>query len=262
MDTGDTMHDHFSRVAPTYREIRTTDIEPISLISGALRGFSDIRIADVGCGGGRYNLLLFQQIDNLHLTCVDANQSMLEQAVQYLRSHDVANFEAVHATAETLPLENHSLHGLTTFNAIHHFEFPRFIERAVSAVDPESGRIFIYTRTPSQNARNIWGQLFPSFAERETRLYSLGEMEEMIDSVDEVRLDTAISFKYERRATLAELVGRARARHYSTFSLYDDSELEEAIEVFQRNVAAAYENTSEIEWSDENILLTLSPDPY
>ncbi|MDP6665528.1 MAG: class I SAM-dependent methyltransferase [SAR202 cluster bacterium] len=256
------MHDHFSRVASTYREIRTTDIEPVSLISGALSGFDDIKIADIGCGGGRYDLLLFQQIDGLHLTCVEANQSMLEQAVQYLTNNDVTNFDAVHATAETLPLEDHSLHGLTTFNAIHHFDFPRFIERALRAIDPELGKMFIYTRTPSQNSGSIWGQLFPSFAERETRLYELDEMEEMIDSVDQVRLETTISFKYERRATLEELIDRVRARHYSTFSLYDDSDLEEATDIFQRNVAFTFDDPSDIAWSDENMLLVLSPGPY
>ncbi len=262
MDTSHPICNHSSRVAPTYRDIRTTDIEPISVISGALNGFDQTKVADIGCGCGRYDLLMFQQIDNLHLTCVDANQSMLEQAVQYLTSNDVTNFDAVHGTAETLPLEDHSLHDLTTFNAIHHFDFRRFIENALHAVDPEAGKIFIYTWTPSQNAGSIWGQYFPGFAERETRLYELDDTEDMIESIDAVRLDTTISFKYGRRATLDDLIARVRARHYSTFSLDDDSELEDATEVFQGNVAGAFDDTSDIEWSDEDMLLVLSPDPY
>jgi 2-polyprenyl-3-methyl-5-hydroxy-6-metoxy-1,4-benzoquinol methylase len=256
------MYDHFSKVAPSYRDIRTTDIEPISVISGALRGLDEIRVADIGCGGGRYDLLLFQHVENLHLTCVDINESMLEQASDYLRSNQVTNFKTVQARAETFPLEDGSMDGLITFNAIHHSDFVRFVERAAQTVNPDSGRIFIYTRSTTQNSRNIWGEYFPGFAEQETRLHEIEEMEEMIQSADGVRLDTAISFKYGRMASLDELVEKALARHYSTFSLYDEDELDTAIEVFQRNIEDAFDDTDRIEWFDENVLLTLSPDPY
>ena len=262
MTTVDQMYDHFSRVAPSYREIRTTDIEPISVISGALKGPDEVRVADIGCGGGRYDLLLFQHIDNLHLTCIDINESMLKQTSDYLRSHQVTNFKTLLAMAETFPLEDGSMDGLITFNAIHHFDFVRFVERAAQAVNQENGRIFIYTRSATQNARNIWGEYFPEFADRETRLYEIDEMEGMIQSLDGVRLDTAISFKYGRTAPLDHLVEKALARHYSTFSLYDEDELDLAVGTFQRNIEDAFDDPAQVEWFDENLLLTLSPDPY
>jgi SAM-dependent methyltransferase len=253
------MYDHFSTVASAYREIRTTDIEPISVISGTLRGLQNVRLADVGCGGGRYDLLLSQHIDNLQLTCIDVNESMLEQASEYLQEHGVTNFKTVQSTAETLPLESGSVDGITTFNAVHHFDFVKFVEEAIDAIDKKTGKIFIYTRTPSQNAESIWGQYFPGFNEREDRLYDLKEMEQMIQSVDGVRLDTAISFKYEREAQLSELVEKAQAKHYSTFSLYDDDELDEAVNIFQRAVEFGFDETGSIQWSDQNTLLILSP---
>jgi SAM-dependent methyltransferase len=259
MNPAELMYDHFSTVASAYREIRTTDIEPISVISGTLRGLPGVRLADVGCGTGRYDLLLSQHIDDLQLTCIDVNESMLAQASEYLHQHEVTNFKTVQSTAETLPLETGSVDGITTFNAIHHFDFVRFVEEALDALDKKTGKIFIYTRTPVQNAASIWGQYFPGFNKKEDRLYDLNEMEQMIQSVDGIRLDTAISFKYEREAPLSQLVEKAHAKHYSTFSLYDDAELDEAVEVFQRIVEFEFSDTNRVEWSDQNTLLILSP---
>jgi SAM-dependent methyltransferase len=256
------MYDHFSRVAPSYREIRTIDIEPISVISGSLNGSGQVRAADIGCGGERYDLLLFQHINNLHLTCVDINESMLEQTPDYLRSHQVTNFETFQATAETFPLEDGTMDGLITFNAIHHFDFVRFVEKAAQADNPENGRIFIYARSATQNSRNLWAEYFPDFSDRETRLYGMEEMERMIGSADGVRLETAISFKYGRTAPLADLVDRALAKHYSIFSLDDDDELDMALETFQQNIEDAFDDTDQVEWFDENVLLTLSPALY
>ena len=43
----------------------------------------------------------------------------------------------------------------------------KFIHKAVEVIKKD-GLIFIYTRTRSQNACNIWGQYFPFFCEKET----------------------------------------------------------------------------------------------
>ena len=105
-----------------------------------------------------------------------------------------------------------------------------------------------------------FSRVAPSY--REIRLYEIDEMEGMIRSLDGVRLDTTISFKYGRTAPLDHLGEKALARHYSTFSLYDEDELDMAVGTFQRNIEDAFDDPAQVEWFDENLLLTLSPDPY
>ena len=39
-----------------------------------------------------------------------------------------------------------------------------------------SGQLVVYTRTPEQNRRTIWGHHFPEFATRETRLYRVEDL--------------------------------------------------------------------------------------
>lgn len=251
------MDNHFSKVAPQYKELRTTDIEPIIFIGETLKGLSAIKVADVGCGDGRYDLLLFQHFNNLQLTCIDTNAPMLEATSKYLTAHDITQFTTAQVEAEILPLDNNSMDCVLTFNAIHHFDVLNFLNQSARILK-ERGRIFIYTRYRSQNARNIWGQYFPAFVEKETRLYEQPEMEQWIQSVDSLVLETVKSFKYPRQSTLERLVRQAKGKHYSTFSLYQESELKGALKTFQDNLKKAFQNTNQIKWFDENVLLVLT----
>ena len=183
---------------------------------------------------------------------------MLEHVSDYLTNHSFTQFETFQAGAEDFPLENNSMDCVLTFNAVHHFDFVKFIEKAAQVINPD-GKIFIYTRSRSQNAGNIWGQYFPSFAEKETRLYELSEMDGWIQSVGSITIETVKSFKFKRNSTLERLVEKAQGKHYSTFSLYEEQELDEALNAFQDNIKNAFEKTDQIEWFDENVLLVLKP---
>ncbi len=77
MNIQQNMYNHFLDVADSYNDIRTTDLKPILHIKEKIEGMKEIKAADIGCGGGRYDLLLFQHIDNIHLTCTDINKAMV-----------------------------------------------------------------------------------------------------------------------------------------------------------------------------------------
>lgn len=248
------MYDHFSHVASSYRHIRQTDTEPILFISEILKNLPRVHAADVGCGAGRYDLLLFRHVKNLHLTCIDLNESMLQQVFDYLASHHISQFETLRANGDEIPLDDGSMDCVLTFNAIHHFDLAGFLENAVRVSKP-AGKIFIYTRLRSQNARNVWGRHFPSFTEKETRLYELNELDAAIRAVEGAKLERVEPFHYQRQATVAQLVERVRARHYSTFSLYAEEELNSALERFQASLKRERHET--VEWVDENTLLVL-----
>ena len=76
---------HFSKVSPNYRRLRTTDLEPVQYIADLLKSYQEIVVADVGCGAGRYDRLLFDHMgEGLFLYCVDANAYMLEELKSYV----------------------------------------------------------------------------------------------------------------------------------------------------------------------------------
>ncbi|MHC4278077.1 MAG: class I SAM-dependent methyltransferase [Planctomycetota bacterium] len=248
---------HFSNVADKYRDLRTTDLEPVLYIKKSLEKLPRIEAADVGCGAGRYDLQLFKHLgDRLYLNCFDANGEMLSQLGKYLSGQGINNFRTKRSYAETLPLESNSLDCIFTFNAIHHFNLTRFLREALRALKSES-YLFIYTRLRSQNSRNIWGMYFPLFTEKETRLYELNEIQEIVRTVQAMKLEAVEYFKYERKSDIGRLIEQAENHHYSTFDLYTKGKFSKSVEQFKQNLNRQFEDPQNIGWFDENILLVL-----
>ncbi len=247
---------HFSRIASHYGSLRTTDEAPIRFIRDALSGRTSVVAADLGCGEGRYDLLLFRFIPNLRLICVDINPDMLTELSRRLTETGIQDFETRLSSVEDLDLGNGRLDAVFTFNAVHYFDFPGFMAMARRATRA-GGRIFVYTRTPEQNARTIWGRFFPEFCEREVRLFTLAKMRRWIDQADGLALEETETFGFARRASLDRLLNQARSRHYSTFSLYDDAEFDCATRVFEERVRACFSDLEDVVWRDENVMLVI-----
>ena len=250
------MQGHFAKVAGVYREMRTTDEEPILHIRDQLAGRPAVTAADIGCGAGRYDLLLFRHLTNLRLACLDVNREMLAQLSRHLDQNGVHDFETIIASVEDMTLEDDSLDCVFTFNAVHHFDFPLFLAKAGSAIRKD-GLIFIYTRTPDQNAGSVWGRHFPGFCEKETRLYRLEEMERCIGETGQLRMIAAKTFRFARTSSLERLLEQARSRHYSTFSLYAEAEFEKACQTFEDAVRRQFDDPAKVAWRDQNILLQI-----
>lgn len=250
------MDEHFSNVAVRYNDIRQTDHEPVAHMRDLFSKHESCDAVDVGCGPGRYALLLLQMMPQLHLTCLDRNSEMLAETSRLLSSANVDRFKAVIGDASDLPLESKSTDAVFTFNAVHHFILPAFLREA-RRVLKENGTICIYTRLPSQNATSIWGKYFPDFNTVERRLYSLDSVESAIGSINGLALDTIKMFRFERVNSLENLVENARAGHYSTFSLYRQDHLEERISEFRAKVLRDFSDPSQIRWTDGNVLLTI-----
>lgn len=252
----DNMPDHFSQLASSYRYLRTTDLLPIMFLKGVLGGSKGLKAADIGCGAGRYCLKFIKHLGIGHLTCIDNNELMLRETSNYLRAAGTTNFRTVLASAEDIPLAAESVDCIFAFNAIHHFNCVRFLQDVAKAVRG-GGRIIIYTRLRCQNARNIWGQYFPLFWEKENRLYELDELERMADLIESLTIEHVKQFRYRRVASLKHLIDLARKAHYSTFSLYEEDEFAAAIEGFCDNIRKYFSDLKRIEWFDENTLLVL-----
>ncbi len=250
------MQHHFSEVARVYRTVRTTDEAPIRYVAGLLGDRPEVEAADIGCGDGRYDLLLFRHLPGLRLICVDANPEMLARAADYLRAHDIDAFEIRTARIEELDLGEGALDAVFSFNAVHHFDFPTFLDRAGRALRPD-GRLFVYTRTPEQNAGSVWGRYFPKFLDKETRLYTLEQMTRWVEDSGFLELVESREFRYPRERSLERLLEQVAARHYSTFSLYEEDELAAATAEFAEILRERHADPERIAWEDANTLLVV-----
>ena len=252
-----TTDQHFSRIADTYRHFRTTDSEPITSIAKELKNLTRIEAIDIGCGTGRYDILLHKYLgDKLHLTCVDANVDMLAQLDKYLKKLSISNCVSLYSKAENLAFQSNSFDCIFTFNAMHHFNLSEFLQESARILK-SGGYLFIYTRLHEQNGRNIWGRYFPKFQQKETRLYTLSTMTQKVAAIPTLRIRSTEYFKYRRMLPLEQLVERVKAHHYSTFSLYSPEELEESITGFVDNIETEFNGVHWIRWFDEMTLFTI-----
>ena len=122
---------------------------PFCYIKDKLGNPSPLRALDIGCGAGRYNVLLMERLPIRSLTCADANLDMLEEAKRHLAENGFTDFEALVSRVEDLSIKEGSLDCIFTFNAVHHFDFKTFLRKS-KAFLTTGGRVFIYTRLPSR----------------------------------------------------------------------------------------------------------------
>ena len=87
----DAMQQHFERLAPRYNELRRTDSEPVEYLRGLMADDPPSLIADVGCGGGRYSLLLQRALPKARLLCCDINREWTNIGKRYWEKAGVAH---------------------------------------------------------------------------------------------------------------------------------------------------------------------------
>jgi ubiquinone/menaquinone biosynthesis C-methylase UbiE len=246
-----TVDGHFERVAAVYESLRTTDEAPVRAIGQLLPGHP-VTGLDIGCGTGRYTQLLHGLLpDGSRLAAADVSAAMLAQ-FKAGRRGDECGVVPVLAAAEQLPLRAATLDVVTAFNCVHHFDLSRFLA-AVARVLRPGGQLFIYTRTPQQNARTIWGRYFPGFTEREQRLHSQAALQDAVRRTGGLTMTATQTFQHPRTSTAARLKAQAEGHHYSTFSLYTPDELRTSIAIFLARLPSP-----EICWVDEHLLVVAS----
>jgi SAM-dependent methyltransferase len=244
-----TVGDHFERVAAVYESLRTTDEAPVRKISQLLPDHP-VTGLDIGCGTGRYTRLLHALLpDGSLLAASDVSAAMLAQLKAANRGH-AGRVVPLLAAAEQLPVRTASLDLVTAFNCVHHFDLGRFLS-AVARVLAPGGQLFIYTRTPQQNARTIWGRYFPGFTEHEQRLHSQAAIRDAVKRTG-LQVVATQTFKHSRSSTAERLQAQADGRHYSTFSLYTPQELRAAIATFLARLPSP-----EVSWVDEHLLVVV-----
>ena len=243
-----TVGGHFERVAGVYESLRTTDEAPVRRICQLLPD-RPVTGLDVGCGTGRYTRLLRALLPGGSLLAAsDVSAAMLAQLTA--ASHGYAGgVVPLLAAAEQLPLRAASLDLVTAFNCVHHFDLGRFLTSVAQVLAP-GGQLFIYTRTPQQNARTIWGRYFPGFTEHEHRLHSQAAIRDAVRRTGGLEMIATQTFSHPRTSTPERLRAQAEGHHYSTFSRYTPEELRASITTFLARLPSPKPS-----WVDEHLLV-------
>ena len=253
---------HFGDVSSRYRSVRDADRAAVGLVSDALASAAaqarPFRLLDVGTGTGRYLDMVSERLSSTLVTdlCpigLDRSPAMLGHA---RRMNGCAYPGASHlvGAVETLPFRAASCHAITSFNAVHHFDLARFASEASRVLTP-SGLLVLYTRTAAQNRDTIWGRYFPEFAELETRLHTVSELQEALDATDAFTSVRVQTIPWRVTTSLSRLLEQVTAYHYSTFRFYSPDRFQTALDTFQRRLRDVFRNCSRITFSNDHLLV-------
>ena len=256
------LREHFADVSSSYRRSRELDTDAVRVISGVLARAPDrgrpLRLLDVGTGAGRYLEAVGESLSATRVSGVlsiglDLNKAMLRQA--HIRSGQ-AGLRAEHlvSTVEMLPFQASSCDAITCFNAVHHFDLARFVSEASRVLTP-SGRLVLYTRTPEQNRRTIWGRYFPEFATRENRLHRVADLCAALEATDAFVSVRAQTVPWNVDTSLSRLVEQVTHYHYSTFRMYSTDALQAAIDTFRRRVRQAFPDSTRVTNDNDHVVV-------
>ena len=253
---------HFAGVARHYRGLRDLDGRTARRVGQMLADLArpnvQLRVLDGGAGTGRYTEAVVATVVADHgLGCTavacDANQRMLASTAAP-PSDTEGQMTRVVGLVEALPLRDGAFDAVLSFNAVHHFDLDGFLAAAAMVLRPE-GLLTVYTRTPEQNRRTVWGELFPHFADRETRLLTQEDLQSAVASRAEFDLVTVEAVPWTLQTTAARLVTQATGRYYSTFGFYTPEEFQAALSTFEARLAEHYSDLSNVVWQNDHLLL-------
>ena len=256
------LSDHFAEVSARYRTLRELDLDAVRIIGNEVARAADpgrpVRLVDVATGSGRYldavshflSSALAMEVVPIGL---DLSPPMLTQA-RIRNGHDGLRAQHLVGAVETLPFRASSCDVMTCFNAVHHIDLARFAAEASRVLTP-SGQLVVYTRTPEQNRRTIWGRHFPEFATRETRLYGVNDVRAALQATGAFGSVRAQTVAWRVTTSLSRLVEQATHYHYSTFRLYSDDALRAAIDTFCQRVRQAFRDATQITHDNDHVLV-------
>ena len=211
---------YFDDIAQHYERVRGTEIWPSLLQTIRSVDSNPQWILDVATGTGLFSVRLANQ--GFHVLGLDGNPHMLAQAIHRAKQ-PVCPFHGIVGLAEQLPLPERSISVMFSTNAIHHFELQAHFAQ-VQRVLRAGGSYVVYTRFQKHNARSIWGQLFPHFAEKETRLYNPEDFEQIEREFPQLALESLDELSFEKSFVPDRLLQTTCQRKYSTFSFYGEEE--------------------------------------
>ena len=225
---------YFTSIASKFNKVRGNEIldtllDTVKFLHNGTQNW----VLDVGAGTGRFSIALTKK--GFRIIGIDRNAQMLSHAVSNGNTNN-QSFEGVLGAAENLPFPENSFYLIVSTNAIHHFNLhPHFQE--ISRILKPGGYYIIFSRFHEQNVRSIWGQYFPLFAEKETRLYNPEDFKRIENYFPQIKLESIEELKFEVPFSANRLINEAKSNKYSTFALYTDEEFKQAFKKFQIDIA-------------------------
>jgi ubiquinone/menaquinone biosynthesis C-methylase UbiE len=238
------IYEDYQTTSQNYDSTRVT--VGMEIVLGCLgsigKPLGELTLLDAGCGTGNYSQALVGAVGRIE--AVDLNTGMLAQAAEKLDAEVQAGRIAFQeASIDSLPFEDQSFDAIVINQVIHHLEdegeegYPRheLVFKEFQRVLKPGGMLLINTCSREQLWKGYWyAELIPNTIERLSAKYmEMGDLKALLSKCGfefrdrMVSLDTVLqgSSYFEPEQLLS---AEYRAGD-STFSLFDDKQLEQFV---------------------------------
>jgi len=190
-------------------------------------------IVDLGCGGGRFSLLL-HDLFRARVYGIDSSQRMLAAASEQPDSHLIT---WLRASADALPLAEAEIDLVFMYLVYHHLRDPLAALRECARVLTSSGRLLVINATLEILESLRWLPFFPS-----ARRIDMARLPART-TLSEVARDAGLSLLRQRTVTypvassLSAYADHVATRTFSTLQLVSDEEFDRGAAEFRRYCA-------------------------
>jgi ubiquinone/menaquinone biosynthesis C-methylase UbiE len=221
-------------ISRAYAAARTLTEERRRVWGGHLRrdlADSDVRtIIDLGCGVGRFSLLL-REVFQARVYGIDPSQRMLATAIATPAAHLVT---WLRASAEALPIAEARIDLVFLYLVYHHLRDPLAALRECIRVLSSSGHLLVINATVEILDSLRWLPFFPSARQIDsTRLPTRAKLSEVAGKagLTLIRQSTVL---YPAASSLSTYAEHVAARTFSTLQLVSDEEFSRGASEFRR----------------------------
>ncbi len=195
------------------------------------------RVADVGCGTGRYTYPIQSRL-GLPVVGLDRSAGMLERAAA--NSTVGADVRLVRGDAVEMPFRDRSFDAVTLILVVHHVEDLAALVGELHRVLEPGGRVLFMTRDHDE-IEGSYIALFPGVLEIDlARFPEVSILEGVLEDVGFANVGHAREANPGFSMTPGEVMAKVDGRFISTLTLMSDAEFAEAREVFARRLEDRY----------------------
>lgn len=221
----------YNKISKQYDDVRSADLELISLFSEEVEMNENTRVLDFGCGTGNYADKL-QKATGARIYGVEPSDGMREKAKA--KNSSINFYKGNH---EMIPFENNFFDFIYMTDVIHHIPEIKIMFKELKRVLKSRGKICIATQSHKQIEKRFYVKYFPTTAKVDKGRYP--DIEEIISLGKEEDLEYIHSITYCDNQLVdvgEEFVMLVERKGYSMFHLIEDSEYKQGLRELKKEI--------------------------
>jgi len=195
------------------------------------------RVLDIGCGTGRYTVLM-QQRSGRPMVGMDLAAGMLAKA--QTKAGDNVDLRLVRGDAEKMPFKDGSFDAATLILVVHHIEDLEGMADGIQRILAPGGRVLFMTRDHDEIEASYIA-MFPGVLEIDlARFPKVERLEAVLAATGFTNVGHDREVNPGFSMTREQVMDKVDGRFISTLTLMSDEEFEEAREIFNARLEERY----------------------